>query len=65
MGGYLYGERQQGDQGATDKLVSITDNLRATSLPAREAFRTVESAASGSVLRGVSFTPGSPSFGSI
>ncbi len=55
-----------GDQGADpDKLVSITDNLRATSLPAREAFRTVESAASGSVLRGVSFTPGSPSFGSI
>jgi len=48
-----------GDQGADpDKLVSVTDSLGATALPAGEQFRTVEAAPAGSVLRGVSFTPG-------
>jgi hypothetical protein len=47
-----------GDQGADpNKLVSITDNLAATTLPA-ESFTTVETAAYGQALRGVSFTPG-------
>jgi hypothetical protein len=47
-----------GDQGADpNKLVSITDNLSATSLPS-ESFTTIDSANSGEVLRGVSFTPG-------
>ncbi|MBO0702863.1 MAG: hypothetical protein J2P38_08020, partial [Candidatus Dormibacteraeota bacterium] len=48
-----------GDQGADpNKLVSITDNLAATTLPSGESFSTVETAPSGTVLRGVSFTPG-------
>ena len=47
-----------GDQGADpNKLVAITDNLAATSLPASESFHTVRSAGSGEVLRGVSWTP--------
>ena len=47
-----------GDQGADpNKLVSITDNLSATTLPS-ESFTTIDSADSGEVLRGVSFTPG-------
>jgi hypothetical protein len=47
-----------GDQGADpNKVVAITDNLGAQALPA-ESFRTFESAGSGEVLRGVSFTPG-------
>ena len=47
-----------GDQGADpNKLVSITDNLSATSPPS-ESFTTIDSANSGEVLRGVSFTPG-------
>jgi len=48
-----------GDQGADpNKLVSITDNLAATSLPAGESFKTVKAARFAEVLRGVSFTPG-------
>jgi hypothetical protein len=47
-----------GDQGADpNKLVSVTDNLAATTLPG-ESFATVESAGYGQALRGVSFTPG-------
>jgi hypothetical protein len=49
-----------GDQGADpNKLVAITDNLSATSLPAAESFSTVRSAGNLEVLRGVSFAPGS------
>jgi hypothetical protein len=49
-----------GDEGADpNKLVEITDNLRATSQPAREWFRTVVPASYDQVVRGVSFTPGS------
>ncbi len=48
-----------GDQGADpNALVSITDNLAATSLPAGESFNTVMAPTSGQVIRGVSFTPG-------
>jgi hypothetical protein len=47
-----------GDQGADpNKVVDITDNPGAQALPA-ESFATFESARSGEVLRGVSFTPG-------
>ena len=47
-----------GDQGADpNKVVAITDDLGAQSLPA-ESFRTVAPARYGEVLRGVSFTPG-------
>ena len=47
-----------GDQGADpNKAVAITDNPGAQTRPA-ESFRTFESARSGEVLRGVSFTPG-------
>jgi hypothetical protein len=47
-----------GDPGADpNKVVAVTDNLGAQTLPA-ESFRTVQSARSGEVLRGVSFTPG-------
>jgi hypothetical protein len=48
-----------GDQGADpNKLVVITDNLAATTLPGSESFSTVRTAQFGEVLRGVSFTPG-------
>ena len=47
-----------GDQGADpNKLVVITDQLSATSLPLDESFSTLASAGSLEVLRGVSFTP--------
>jgi hypothetical protein len=47
-----------GDQGADpNKLVAITDNLAATSLPASESFHPVKSAGFAEVLRGVSWTP--------
>ena len=50
-----------GDQGADpNKLVAITDKLSATTLPSSESFLTVHSAASGEVLRGVAFAPGTP-----
>ncbi len=48
-----------GDQGADpNKLVEITDILSAGSAGS-DAFRTVETASFGEVLRGVTFTPGS------
>jgi hypothetical protein len=48
-----------GDQGADpNKLVSVTDKLGATALPATESFSTVVPAAYDQVVRGVSFTPG-------
>lgn len=48
-----------GDQGADpNKLVAVTDQLGATSPPSGENFRTLRSAPSGTVFRGVSFTPG-------
>jgi hypothetical protein len=47
-----------GDQGADpNKLVMITDNLAATSLPGGESFTTLRTARFAEVLRGVSFTP--------
>jgi hypothetical protein len=50
-----------GDQGADpDELVEITDQLGATTLPSAEHFQTVETARADTVLRGVSFTPGTP-----
>jgi hypothetical protein len=48
-----------GDQGADpNKLVAITDQLAAATAPAGETFSTIDAAATGEVLRGVSFTPG-------
>jgi hypothetical protein len=48
-----------GDQGADpNKLVRITDTLAVTTLPTGESFKTIRSARSAEVLRGVSFTPG-------
>jgi hypothetical protein len=48
-----------GDQGADpNRLVAITDNLAATSLPSGESFVTLQTARFAEVLRGVSFTPG-------
>ena len=48
-----------GDQGADpNKLVTITDNLAATTLPATESFNTLRAAGNLEVLRGVSYTPG-------
>ena len=52
-----------GDQGADpNKLVEISDRLNATSpsTASYEWFRTVKTAHFGEVLRGVSFTPGTP-----
>jgi hypothetical protein len=50
-----------GDQGADpNKLVVITDDLQAGSLPAGESFRTLRSAGFAEVLRGVSWTPDTP-----
>lgn len=47
-----------GDQGADpNKLVAITDQVSATSLPPDESFSTFQAAGFGEVLRGVSFTP--------
>jgi hypothetical protein len=47
-----------GDQGADpNKLVVITDQISATSLPTFESFSAFASAGFGEVLRGVSFTP--------
>lgn len=52
-----------GDQGADpNKLVAITDQLSATTLPASESFVTLHSAGFGEVLRGVAFAPGTPRF---
>ena len=47
-----------GDQGADpNKLVAITDQVSATSLPVNESFSTLVAAGNLEVLRGVSFTP--------
>jgi hypothetical protein len=47
------------DTGADpNQLVMITDNLAATSLPAGESFKAIQTARFAEVLRGVSFTPG-------
>ena len=47
-----------GDQGADpNKVLAITDKVSATSLPSGESFTSLRTAASGEVLRGVSFTP--------
>ena len=46
-----------GDQGADpNELVSVTDNLNASTLPSNESFRTVVDPAYDQVVRGVSFT---------
>lgn len=51
-----------GDQGADpNKLVAITDDPNATTVPTAETFSTPRAAAYGEVLRGVSFTPGTGS----
>jgi hypothetical protein len=51
-----------GDQGADpNKLMVITDQLSATSLPPDESFSAFQSANFAEVLRGVSFTPGTTS----
>ena len=48
-----------GDQGADpNRLVNITDKLAATSLPTYERFRTVVAPENRTVVRGVTFTPG-------
>jgi hypothetical protein len=48
-----------GDQGADpNSLVTVTDNLAATSLPSHESFSTVIAPDWGQVVRGVSFSPG-------
>jgi hypothetical protein len=52
-----------GDQGADpNKLYVITDRLASTSatVATHEIFTDLRDAASGEVLRGVSFTPGTP-----
>jgi hypothetical protein len=55
-----------GDQGADpNKLVAVTDRLTASTPPSGETFRTVRPAISGAVVRGVSFTPGTPRFGGV
>jgi len=46
------------DEGADpNQLVSVTDNLAATSLPGGESFNVLETATYGDVLRGVSMAP--------
>jgi hypothetical protein len=48
-----------GDEGADpNALVSVTDNLAATTLPTTESFNTVLAPTNQQVIRGVSFTPG-------
>jgi hypothetical protein len=48
-----------GDQGADpNRLVAVTDDLKATTLPGGEAFQTVVAPGYDKVVRGVSFTPG-------
>ena len=48
-----------GDEGADpNQLVSITDKVSATTLPSKESFHTVVAPADKTVVRGVSFTPG-------
>jgi hypothetical protein len=53
-----------GDQGADpDKLVAVTDRVSALTAPAGESFSTLRTAGEREVLRGVSFTPGTPASG--
>ena len=53
-----------GDQGADpNKLVAVTDRVSALTAPAGESFTTVRTAGAREVLRGVSFTPGTPASG--
>jgi hypothetical protein len=48
------------DYGANpNKLVTVTDQVDATTQPSGESFTTLRTAAAGDVYRGVSFTPGS------
>jgi hypothetical protein len=48
-----------GDQGADpNRLVTITDNLAASTLPPGESFTVLRTAGFGEALRAVSFTPG-------
>ncbi len=48
-----------GDQGADpNELVSVTDQLNAATLPAKEQFTTVLAPTNATAVRGVSFTPG-------
>ena len=56
-----------GDQGADpNQLVGITDSLGATALPAGEGFRAVDAPTDGTIVRGVSFTPGTqPTTGNV
>ena len=50
-----------GDQGADpNKLVAVTDPVNAPTPPTSESFTTVRTARAGEVLRGISFTPGTP-----
>jgi uncharacterized protein (TIGR03437 family) len=50
-----------GDLGADpNQLVSITDTIAATTLPASESFTTLRTAVAGEVLRGISFAPSAP-----
>lgn len=50
-----------GDEGADpNRLVALTDRLGATSAPSHERFRTARPAIDDTVVRGVSFTPGTP-----
>ncbi|MGD0958862.1 MAG: hypothetical protein ABSB19_03555 [Methylomonas sp.] len=52
-----------GDNGADpNQLVTITDNVAATSLPANEKFRVLQTATFGQVLRGVTVMPQATSF---
>ncbi len=52
-----------GDQGADpNRVVTVTDPLATTTLPARDRFATIRTAGFGEVLRGLSFTPGSGPF---
>jgi hypothetical protein len=49
-----------GDQGADpNQLMSVTDNLAATTQPSGETFQSVLAPANQTVVRGVTFTPGS------
>ena len=55
---HLDGERQRGPGRRPEPAGGITDDVAATSLPAGESFRTVDAPANATVVRGVSFTPG-------
>jgi len=50
-----------GDQGADpNQLVSISDSIAATTLPAAESFTVLRTAVAGEVLRGISLAPSAP-----